>query len=117
MFPAVGLIQSYAVLKIFAERTVQGVLDPRTFIIGGIVGGVLGALTPISPMGIALALLLPPSYILPFGLGGIIRIYTDKKYGKKWFEEKGQLIATGFIAGAIITQNNNGNIDSGSIKL
>ncbi len=104
MFPAVGLIQSYAVLKIFAERTVQGVLDPRTFIIGGIVGGVLGALTPISPMGIALALLLPPSYILPFGLGGIIRIYTDKKYGKKWFEERGQLMATGFIAGAIVTQ-------------
>ena len=104
MFPAVGLIQSYAVLKIFAERTVQGVLDPRTFIIGGIVGGILGALTPVSPMGIALALLLPPSYILPFGLGGIIRVYTDKKYGKKWFEERGQLIATGFIAGAIITQ-------------
>jgi len=104
MFPAVGLIQSYAVLKIFAERTVQGVLDPRTFIMGGIVDGVLGDLTPVSPMGIALALLLPLSYILPFGLGGIIRIYTDKKYGKKWFEERGQLIATGFIAGAIITQ-------------
>jgi len=104
MFPAVGLIQFYAVIKMFAERSIQGVLDPRTFIIGGIVGGILGALTPISPMGIALALLLPPSYILPFGLGGILRVYTDKKYGKKWFEERGQLIATGFIAGAIITQ-------------
>ncbi|MHA1722760.1 MAG: OPT/YSL family transporter [Candidatus Baldrarchaeia archaeon] len=104
IFPAVGLIQIYAIYKMFAERSIQGVLDPRTFIIGGVVGGILGALTPISPMGIALALLLPPSYILPFGLGGILRVYTDKKYGKKWFEERGQLIATGFIAGAIITQ-------------
>ena len=104
IFPAVGLIQIYAIYKMFAERSIQGVLDPRTFIIGGVVGGMLGALTPISPVGIALALLLPPSYILPFGLGGILRVYTDKKYGKKWFEERGQLIATGFIAGAIITQ-------------
>ena len=104
IFPAVGLIQIYAVYKMFAERSIQGVLDSRTFIIGGVVGGILGAFTQISPMGIALALLLPPSYILPFGLGGILRVYTDKKYGKKWFEERGQLIATGFIAGAIITQ-------------
>lgn len=104
IFPAVGLIQYYAVIKMFAKRTIQGVLDPKTFIAGGIIGGILGALTPISPMGIALALLLPPSYILPFGLGGILRMYTDKKFGKKWFEERGQLVATGFIAGAIITQ-------------
>ncbi len=42
--------------------------------------------------------------IVPFGVGGIIRWYTDKKYGKDFFDEKGRLIVTGLMASSLIVQ-------------
>lgn len=88
----------------FGERTISGILDPTTFLAGGIIGAVLEAFTPASLMGIALGMLLPPFYGIPFGIGGIIRLYTDHKYGKDFFQKKGMLAASGLIAGGIITQ-------------
>ena len=102
--PAISIIQSYAIIKTFATAGFGTFLDPTTFILGGLIAGVLGAFTPISPIGIALALFLPSTYIIPFGLGGILRLYTDKKYGKKWYDDKGQYISSGFVMGAILTQ-------------
>jgi len=88
----------------FAERTIAGILDPATLLIGGVLGALLEAFTQASMMGIGLGILLPPFYGVPFGLGGIIRLYTDRKYGKEFFREKGMLAASGLIAGGIITQ-------------
>jgi uncharacterized oligopeptide transporter (OPT) family protein len=49
-------------------------------------------------------MLLPPHYIVPFGVGGIVRWYTDRRFGKEFFEEKGRLIVTGLMASSLIVQ-------------
>ena len=104
LMPSISIIQYYAIVKIFATGGLDAFLNPLHFILGGLIAGVLGALTPVSPIGIALILFLPPSYIIPFGIGGLLRVYTDKKYGKEWYNEKGQYIASGFLMGSILTQ-------------
>ncbi len=101
-FPAIGVLQSYAIVTLFATWGVG--INLVTFLVGGLLVGVLAAFAPISSLGVALAMFLPPSYFIPFSFGGFIRIYSDRKLGKKWFQERGQIIAIGFIAGAAITQ-------------
>ncbi len=51
-----------------------------------------------------MGMLLPPHYIFPFGLGGVIRWYTDRRYGKDFYHEKGRLIVTGLMASSLIVQ-------------
>ena len=102
--PSISLIQWYAIVKIFATGGASTLFNPITFLVGGLIAGVLGAFTPVSPIGLALVMFLPSTYVVPFGVGGILRYYTDRKYGKEWFDEKGQYIATGFFMGAILTQ-------------
>ena len=77
---------------------------PVTFLGGGVIGALLESFTSVSFIGLALGMLLPPFYGIPFGIGGIVRLYTDRKYGKEFFKEKGMLAASGLIAGGIITQ-------------
>ena len=55
-------------------------------------------------IGMALGLFLPPNYIVPFGIGGFIRWYTDRKFGKEFYNEKGRLIVTGLMASSLIVQ-------------
>lgn len=104
MMPAVSLIQSQVYLKMLTTGNSVGVLNPWTFIGGGVLGAVLEIFPPISMMGIAMGMLLPPHYIVPFGLGGIIRWYTDKKCEKKFYDEKGRLIVTGLMTSSLIVQ-------------
>ncbi|MFX0198829.1 MAG: OPT/YSL family transporter, partial [Candidatus Hodarchaeota archaeon] len=61
-FPAVGVLQGYAIVSVFATRSFGTALNPLTFLLGGLVSGLLAAFTPIAPLGIALAMFLPPSY-------------------------------------------------------
>lgn len=103
-FPAAGVLQGFAIVSIFALRTAGTGFNLVTFTLGGIIVGLLAAFTPIAPLGIALAMFLPPAYFIPFSFGGFLRIYADRKYGKEWFAKRGQIIAVGFIAGAAITQ-------------
>ena len=102
--PSISIIQWFAIVKIFVSGGASTLFNPLSFLVGGIIAGILGALTPVSPIGIALTLFLPSTYIIPLGLGGVFRVYTDRKYGKKWYDEKGQYIATGFFMGSILTQ-------------
>jgi len=104
MMPAVSLLQNQVYLKMLATGNIVGILNPWTFIAGGVLGAMLEVFTPVSMMGIAIGMLLPPHYIVPFGLGGIIRWYTDKKYGKNFYDEKGRLIVTGLMASSLIVQ-------------
>ena len=103
-FPGVGVIQAFAIVKMFAEGNFQAVINPLVFIASGGIVAILSYFTPIASLGVALAFMLPPSYIIPFGIGGLFRLYTDRKYGKKWFDETGQLLASGFVIGAILSQ-------------
>jgi uncharacterized oligopeptide transporter (OPT) family protein len=103
-FPGVGVLMGFAIVSVFATRGMGTGINLITLVGGGLLSGLFAAFTPISPLGMALALLLPPSYFIPFSVGGFLRIYSDRKLGRKWFQERGQIIAIGFIAGAAITQ-------------
>lgn len=103
-FPAVGVLQGFAIVSIFATTATGAGFDFIAFLVAGGIVGVLAAFFPISYLGVALAMFLPPSYFIPFSIGGFIRLYTDKKYGKEWFAKRGQVIAVGFIAGAAVSQ-------------
>jgi len=104
MMPAVSLIQSQIYLKMLATGNIVGTINPWTFIGGGVIGALLEIFTPVSMIGIAMGMFLPPHYIVPFGLGGVIRWYTDRKHGKKFYDEKGRLIVTGLMASSLIVQ-------------
>lgn len=103
-FPAVGVLQGFAIVSIFATQAMGAGFDFIAFFIAGSLVGLIAAFFPISSLGVALAMFLPPSYFIPFSIGGFLRLYTDKKYGKEWFAKRGQVIAVGFIAGAAISQ-------------
>jgi len=104
MMPAVGLIQSKVYVTMLATGNVSTVMNPWTFLAGGVIGALLEVFTPISMMGLGMGLLFPPHYIIPFGVGGIVRLATERRYGKEFYEEKGRLIVTGLMASGLIVQ-------------
>ena len=104
LMPSISIIQYYAIIRVFASGRLGTLLNPIHFILGGLISGLLSAFTPISPIGIGLILMLPSTYIVPFGVGGLIRLLTDKKFGREWYEKKGQYIASGFLMGSVLTQ-------------
>ena len=87
-----------------ATGDISTVLNPYTFLAGGVIGALLEVFTPISMMGLGLGLLLPPHYIVPFGIGGIARILTTRKYGDEFYKERGRLIVTGLMTSSLIVQ-------------
>ncbi|MFX0168454.1 MAG: OPT/YSL family transporter [Candidatus Hodarchaeota archaeon] len=103
-FPAVGVIQGFAIVSLFANQAIGVGFDFTSFFIYGGVVGLLAALFPVSSLGVALAMFLPPSYFIPFSIGGFLRLYAQKKYSTEWFAKRGQVIAVGFIAGSAISQ-------------
>jgi len=102
--PAVSLIQSKIYLEMLTTGNIVGVMNPWTFLAGGILGALLEVFTPVSMMGLAMGMFLPPHYILPFGVGGLIRCYTERRYGKVFYGEKGRLIVTGLMASSLVVQ-------------
>jgi hypothetical protein len=104
MMPAVGLIQSKVYITMLATGDVSTVLNPWTFLAGGFIGALLEVFTPISMMGLGMGLLFPPHYIVPLGVGGLVRLYTDRRYGKEFYEESGRLIVGGLMASSLLVQ-------------
>ncbi|MFX1317814.1 MAG: OPT/YSL family transporter [Promethearchaeota archaeon] len=102
VFPAVGVLQGFAIVSIFALNALATGFNIIAFVFAGVVIGLLSVAFPVSTLGVALAMFLPPSYFIPFSIGGFLRLYTDRKYGKEWFAKKGQVIAVGFIAGSAV---------------
>jgi hypothetical protein len=103
VFPAVGVLQGFAIVSIFALNALAAGFNIIAFVVAGVIVGLLAVAFPISTLGVALAMFLPPSYFIPFSIGGFLRLYTNRKYGKEWFAKKGQVIAVGFIAGSAVT--------------
>ena len=104
MMPSVSLIQNKVYLQMLATGDIFGTINPWTFIAGGIIGPLLELFTPVSMMGLAMGMFLPPHYVVPFGVGGLVRWYTDKRYGKEFYQKKGRLIVTGLMASSLIVQ-------------
>ena len=103
VFPAVGVLQGFAIVSLFALNALAAGFNIIAFLFAGILVGFLAIAFPISTLGVALAMFLPPSYFIPFSIGGFLRLYTNRRYGQEWFAKKGQVIAVGFIAGSAIT--------------
>ena len=104
MMPAVGLLQSKAYVTMLATGDVSTVLNPWTFLAGGVAGAVLEVFTPVSMMGLGMGLLFPPHYIVPFGVGGLVHLVTERRYGKEFYEDRGRLIVTGLMASSLLVQ-------------
>lgn len=104
LMPAISFIQMRAYLGMLVGGNIGTVINPITFVGGGILGALLELFTPISMIGVAIGMLLPPHYIIPMGFGGLIRWYTDRKFGKEFFKERGSIIATGIMASSLIIQ-------------
>jgi len=104
MMPAVGLLQSRVYTTMLATGDVSAVLNPWTFLAGGVVGALLEVFTPVSMMGLGMSLLFPPHYIVPLGIGGLARLYTERKYGKEFYNERGRLIVAGLMASSLLVQ-------------
>lgn len=104
MMPAIGLLQSKMYYKMLATGNIAGTVNPILFISGGVLGALLELFTPASMIGVAMGMFLPPHYTIPFGLGGLIRLYTDRKFGSKYYDERGRLIAAGVMTSSIIVQ-------------
>ena len=104
VMPAISFLQLRFYYKMLATGNIAGTVDPFLFIGGGIAGALIELLTPASMIGVAMGMLLPPHYILPFGLGGLLRLYTDRRFGSEFFKEKGRLIAAGVMTSSILIQ-------------
>jgi len=107
LMPAVSLIQGKVYLTMMATGDFVGTTSgifPIAFVLGGVVGALLEVFTPVSMMGLGMGMLLPPHYIVTIGAGGLIRWYTDRRFGKDFFNEKGRLIVTGLMASSLIVQ-------------
>jgi len=104
MMPAVGLLQSKVYITMVATGNISTVLNPWTFLAGGVIGALLEVFTPISMMGLGMGLLFPPHYIVPMGVGGLARLYTERRYGKQFYDEKGRLIVAGLMASSLLVQ-------------
>jgi len=104
LMPALGVIQSKVYVTMLATGDVSSVINPMTFITGGVLGALLEVFTPVSMMGLGMGLFLPPHYIVPFGVGGLARLITDRRYGEDFYREKGRLIVTGLMASSLLVQ-------------
>jgi len=102
--PCISLLQLGILYKMLATRTLVGVVEPATFLAGALIGTVLEVATPLSMFGVALGLILPPHYPIAFGIGGLVRYYTDRRFGRRWFWEKGLIAGSGVLAGSMIVQ-------------
>ncbi len=102
--PCVSLMLSLPLIRMVAERRIKGIIDPVTFALGALAGALLEALTPLSLMGLALGLVLPPYYAIPFALGGLLRVILDRRMGRGWFEREGMPIASALIASSVLAQ-------------
>lgn len=104
VMPAVQLIQSKVYLTMLATGDLLSTINLWTFLAGGVAGALLQIFTPVSLTGIGMGMLLPPHYIVSFGVGGIIRWYTERRLGDAFYEDKGRLVVTGLMASSLIVQ-------------
>jgi len=102
--PCISLVLSLPVIRMVAERRVLGIIDPITFVSAAVLGALLEALTPASMMGVAMGLLMPPYYTIPFALGGLLRARVEKTKGREWVRERGMLICSAIITSSVLAQ-------------
>jgi len=106
--PAVNVLLTYSIFRALVNGTLP--IAPKIsleltillFFLGGIIASIF-SLLGVSVTGFAIGVLMPPSMTFMFGIGGLLRIFSDYKFGKDWFNKRGQYVASGFMAGALTT--------------
>ena len=89
------------------KMVVEGVMDgnlPWNFVFAGIAVAVVMEILGISPLPVAIGLYLPIYISLPIMIGGLVRLFVERKFakdeeGKKGAVTRGTLYASGLIAG------------------
>ncbi|MBW1659245.1 MAG: OPT/YSL family transporter [Deltaproteobacteria bacterium] len=92
-------------LKAMVESVIHGQAPVGRYLAGGLLGGVL-SLVPGGSLGVlvGLAMYLPFSITLGYGLGCLANMAVVSKKGKGWFEDKGVPFAAGLIVGEALTE-------------
>ena len=77
-----------------------GDVPVQKYIAGAGIGAVLSA-SGIGGLGILVGLgfYLPFNIVLTYGIGTVLRVFSDRKFGLRWSEETGIPLAAGFIVG------------------
>lgn len=77
-----------------------GAVPVQKYIAGAGIGAMLSA-SGIGGLGILVGLgfYLPFNIVLTYSLGTLLRVFTDRKFGKQWSEQKGIPAAAGLIVG------------------
>ena len=92
-------------LKAMVESVLSGNAPLEKYIAGGLLGGVM-SLFPGGGLGVlvGLAMYLPFSITLGYGVGCLANMILMVKKGASWFESKGVPFAAGLIVGEALTE-------------
>jgi len=92
-------------LKAMVESVLSGNAPVERYITGGLLGGVM-SLLPGGGLGVlvGLAMYLPFSITLGYGVGCVANMMLVKKKGISWFESKGVPFAAGLIVGEALAE-------------
>jgi hypothetical protein len=98
-FPAPAFPIYLALIGPFAAGAIDVFLNIAELIFGGI----LALFFPTVGLSVAIGMFFPPHMAICLSLGGIIALIAEKKKGKEWMKDKGQIIATAISVGATFT--------------
>ncbi|MFX1508024.1 MAG: OPT/YSL family transporter [Promethearchaeota archaeon] len=98
-FPAPAFPIFLALIGPFAAGSIDVFLNIPEMLFGGI----LALFFPTIGLSVAIGMFFPPHMAICLSLGGIMAIITEKKKGKEWMKDKGQIIATAIYVGATLT--------------
>ncbi len=92
-----------ATLQAMIEAVRGGAVPVDKYAVGALVGAIL-TLGTGGGLGVlvGLSMYLPMAFILPYGLGCVISICTEKAVGKTWNRETGIPIAAGLLVGGAL---------------
>ena len=98
-FPAPAFPIFLALIGPFAA----GAIDVFLNITEVLFGGILALFFPTIGLSVAIGMFFPPHMAFCISLGGVTAILIEKRKGKEWMKDKGQIIATAVSVGATLT--------------
>ncbi|MFX0210973.1 MAG: OPT/YSL family transporter, partial [Candidatus Hodarchaeota archaeon] len=98
-FPAPAFPFNAAIITAFAARNIEAIINFLELIIGGFLGALFG---PNIGIGLLFGFFFPPHMGISLAVGGLLRIFTNKRYGKEKVKDVGITIVTGLSVGASI---------------
>jgi hypothetical protein len=98
-FPAPAFPIFLALIGPFAAGAIEIFLNIAELLFGGI----LALFFPTIGLSVAIGMFFPPHMAICISLGGVTAIMIEKRKGKEWMKDKGQIVATAISVGASLT--------------